>query len=96
MPILADWEDEDYYEIQDFYQMVQEFDQDALRKVIEMKPRRENETYQEYGERIERFYDREQRRRERREKRKEFWSDFLFGKKKDDDDQRKERRNGGG
>lgn len=95
MPILADWEDDDYYEIQDFYQMVQEYDQDALRKVIEMRPRRDNETYQEYGERIERFYDREQRRLERREKRKEFWSDFLFGKKKEND-QEKDRRNGGG
>ena len=94
MPILAEWGEENYYEIQDFYQMVQEYNQDALRKVIEMKPRRENETYQEYGERIERFYDREQRRRENREQRKEFWSKFLFGKKKENED--KEKPNGGG
>lgn len=93
MPILADWNEDNYYEIQDFYQMVQEFNQDALRKVIEMRPRREGETYQEYGERIERFYDREQRRRENREKRKEFWSKFLFGKKEEEN---KEKPNGGG
>lgn len=91
MPILAGWDDENYYDIQDFYQTVQEFNQDALKKVLEMKPRRDNETYQEYGERIERLYNREQRRRENREKRKEFWSKFLFGKKEDE-----EKRNNGG
>lgn len=95
MPILAEWGEDNYYEIQDFYEAVQDFNQDALRKVIEMKPRRENETYQEYGERIERIYDREQRRLENREKRKEFWSNFLFGKKKEDKD-KEERRGGGG
>lgn len=91
MPILAGWDDENYYDIQDFYQTVQEFNQDALKKVLEMKPRRDNETYQEYGERIERLYHREQRRRENREKRKEFWSKFLFGKKEEE-----EKRNNGG
>lgn len=96
MPILAEWGDEDYYEIQDFYQTVQEFNQDALRKVLERRPRRDNETYEEYGERIERFYDREQRRRENREQRKEFWSKFLFGKKKEEEKKDQGKKNGGG
>lgn len=99
MPILADWSDEDYYEIQDFYRTVQEFNQDALKKVLEMKPRHENETFQEYGERIEKFYEREQRRRENREERKEFWSKLLFGKKENQEKQEQEeqsKKGGGG
>lgn len=93
MPILAGWDDEDYYDVQDFYRTVQEFNQDALKKVLEMKPRRENESLQEYTERVERLYNREQRRDESREKRKEFWSKLLFGKKKEEEEKRND--NGG-
>ena len=92
MPILAGWDDENYDEIQEFYRQVREYNQDALKKVLDLKPRREGETYQEYGQRIERFYDREQRKRENRNNRKEFWSKLLFGKKKQ---AQKKDRNGG-
>lgn len=47
---------------------------------LELPPPRENESKEEYMDRLYQFIERMERRDDRREKRKAFWSNLLFGK----------------
>lgn len=55
-----------------------------LENLMNLKPRRRNESAEHYLERLERELRRIERRQEREDRRREFWSRTLFGKKKDE------------
>jgi len=59
--------------------------------IIDDRPRRANETEEEYAERMERLRRRLEKREENRDKLKDFWNNTLFGK-----DKKEEKKDGGG
>jgi len=59
---------------------------------LELPSPHENETKEEYMERLYRFVERMERKDTKREKRKEFWSNLLFGKEKDQNQDQKKRK----
>jgi penicillin-binding protein 1A len=60
---------------------------------LELPTPHENESKEEYMDRIYRFIERMERKDEKREKRKEFWSNLLFGKEKEQDQKERNRKN---
>ena len=64
-----------------------------IEQTIDDRPRRDNETEEEYAERMERLRRRLEKREENRDKLKELWSKTLFGKEKEKKEEKKE---GGG
>lgn len=85
MPIYMDSLEEAYYRMLiETYVQFREMTPLELRDLLEDQPiPRDNESPNEYQQRLERYEEREERRDERRERRKEFWSKLLF--KKDGD-----------
>ncbi len=51
-----------------------------IERIMEDRPRRDNETEEEYTERVDRIHQRKEKREETREKLKNFWNNTLFGK----------------
>ncbi len=64
-----------------------------IEQTIDDRPRRENETEEEYAERMERLRRRLEKREENRDKLKDFWNNTLFGK---DKEKKEEKKEGGG
>ncbi len=86
MPILADYNIEDWEE----FQLIKRFlplvaNQDLI-DALQRKRRRNNESLLDYADRIERYLRRLERRDENRENRKNFWSELLFKNKKKNKD----------
>lgn len=84
MPILVENWGEDYYEMLEFNQQLDNMEREQVEMLISEKPRGENESLSEYSQRIREHNERLDRRNERREKRKDFWNKVLFGKKKEE------------
>lgn len=83
MPILAGYQDGYFYfpdERSLLERLLNQPYTDEQGRVINVPPRRPDETDEQYLQRLQEYQDRLQRRDERREKRKEFWSKLLFGK----------------
>lgn len=59
---------------------------ETVEELMLRKPRRDDETPQEYIDRIERELEKEERKDVRRQKRKEFWGNVFFGDKKEKPD----------
>lgn len=64
-----------------------------IEQTIDERPRRDNETEEEYAERMERLRRRLEKREENRDKLKELWNKTLFGK--DKKEEKKENQEGG-
>ncbi len=81
LPVLADfWPD--YQENPGFFnRWYQESAQAEGSYSLKLKPRRRNETEQEYFQRMQDLNERRLKREERRRKRKDYWSRVLFGDK---------------
>ncbi len=82
MPILVEGWGDDYYDVLEFNQQMQNMEREQLEMLISDKPRHDNESLSEYSQRIREHNERLDRRRERQEKRKDFWNRVLFGKEK--------------
>jgi len=83
---------QEYFENPGFFERLYDdlengYDRDAP---IQLKPRRNRETREEYLERMRRYNERLERREERRQERKAFFGELLFGKMKEEQE-RKER-----
>jgi penicillin-binding protein 1A len=82
MPIFVDYEEEDYWEIMEFQEIMEQMNPRTRDSLIHSHPRQNNETLSEYSQRIRRHNERIDRKRNRQEKRKEFWNNKLFGNKR--------------
>lgn len=80
MPIIMDYWDEELEELMRFASDLDGIDREVLQHYLNVKPRRNRESLQNYSERIRKYNDRQIRKAERRQRRKAFWNKLLFGK----------------
>ncbi|MCB0607169.1 MAG: transglycosylase domain-containing protein [Lewinellaceae bacterium] len=85
LPVITEFSEEDLMNHPELYSQLQEFEKEELEKIMQEYPRWNDETPEDYLDRIRRISERQDLREERRERRKEFWNKLLFSKKKKDD-----------
>lgn len=85
LPIYQDFTDPstpgELMPVKDIAERLQQFPAQVVEQLMASKPRRDDESPQEYAERIADELEKEARKEQRRDKRKEFWSKTLFGRK---------------
>lgn len=78
---------EDYLDNPGFFdQLYRELNREDNQIPIQLKRRRDNESQEEYIQRMRRYNERINKRDDKREDLKKFWSDKLFGKKRKEGD----------